>query len=127
MSDRKSIDIPGVELHSQPFPGGVRIGNMIFSSAVSGMDRTTQTVPDDAKVQIANAFANIRTLVEEGGGSVENIAKVQVFLTDKDLRPVVNEHWTGMFPDADSRSVRHTIGGPLPQNYAIQLEFVAVL
>lgn len=127
MTDRRSVEIPGVELHKQPFPAAVRIGNMIFSSAVPGMDRETRTVPDDAEAQIANAFANIRTLVEEGGGTLNNVAKVQVFLTDRELRPVVNKYWTEMFPDEHSRPVRHTVGGPLPLNYVIQLEFVAVL
>jgi hypothetical protein len=32
-----------------------------------------------------------------------------------------------VFPDAHDRPVRHTVGGPLPGNYVIQLEFVAVL
>lgn len=127
MTERKSIEIPGVALHSQPFPAAVRVGDMIFSSAVSGMDRETGSVPDEPERQIANAFANIRTLVEEAGGGVENIAKVQVFLEDRDMRPTVNKYWTEMFPDGDSRPVRHTIGGPLPANYVIQMEFIAVL
>jgi len=127
MAERKSIEIPGVKLHQQPFPGAVRVGNMIFSSAVSGMDQKTQTVPDDPETQIANALSNMKSLVEEGGGTVENIAKVQVFLTDKEWRPTVNKYWVEMFPDEDSRPVRHTIGGPLPNNYVIQVEFVAVL
>lgn len=127
MANRKSINIPGVKLHNQPFPGATRVGDMVFSSAVPGMDQETGTVPDEAEAQIRNAFANIKSLVEQAGGTTEDIAKVQVFLQDRDMRPMVNEIWLQMFPDEDSRPVRHTIGGPLPANYIIQLEFVAVV
>ena len=67
------------------------------------------------------------TIVEAAGAMVDDIAKVQVFIADRDMRPMVNEHWVKMFPDEASRPVRHSIGGQLPANYIIQLEFVAVL
>lgn len=127
MAKRQSIDLPDLPLHNQPFPAGVRIGNMIYSSAISGMDKETQKVPDDAQEQIRNAFANVAAVVEAGGGSTSDIAKVQVFLQDRDMRPMVNEEWIKMFPNEDDRPVRHTVGGPLPANYIIQLEFVAVV
>ena len=127
MAKRQSIEIPNVPLHRQPFPAAVRKGNMIFSSAVPGMDRTTKKVPDDAKAQIRNAFDNVKTLIENAGGTMEDIVKVQVFLKDREMRPMVNEVWEKLFPDEHSRPVRHTIGGPLPDNYIIQIEFVAVV
>lgn len=127
MAKRQPIDLPDLPLHNQPFPVGVRIGDMIYSSAISGMDKETQKVPDDAQAQIINAFANVAAIVEAGGGSTSDIAKVQVFLQDRDMRPMVNEEWIKMFPSEDDRPVRHTIGGPLPANYIIQLEFVAVV
>jgi len=124
---RRSIEIEGVRLHRQPFPAAVRKGNMIFSSAVPGMDRATGKVPDDARTQIRNAFDNVMTLVENAGATLEDIVKVQVFLKDRDMRPMVNELWETLFPDEHSRPVRHTIGGPLPDNFVIQIEFVAVV
>jgi 2-iminobutanoate/2-iminopropanoate deaminase len=127
MAERRSIDIPDLPLHAQPFPAASRKGNMIYSSAISGMDRATKKVPDDAAAQIRNAFANVKALVEAGGGTLGDIVKVTVFLQDRDMRPMVNEEWIKYFPDEKSRPTRHTIGGPLPGNYVVQLEFVAVL
>ena len=128
MANRQSIDVPELPLHKgQPFPAATRIGNMIFSSAIAGVDRETGTVPDDPRSQIRNAFANVRTIVAAAGAAPDDIAKVQVFLADRDMRPMVNEEWVEMFPDQASRPVRHTIGGPLPNNYIVQLEFVAVV
>jgi 2-iminobutanoate/2-iminopropanoate deaminase len=128
MAKRKSIELGELPLHQgQPFPAAVRIGNMIFSSAISGLDRATKKVPDDAMAQIRNAFANVKSIIEAAGGTTGDIAKVQVFLKDRDMRPMVNEEWVKMFPDPHDRPVRHTVGGPLPGNYVIQLEFVAVV
>lgn len=127
MAERKSIEVADLPLHAQPFPVATRKGNMIFSSAISGMDAKTKKVPDDASTQIRNAFANLKTIVEAGGGTLEDIVKVTVFLQDRDMRPMVNEVWEKLFPNEASRPVRHTIGGPLPSNYIIQMEFVAVL
>lgn len=127
MAKRQIIELPDMKLHNQPFPAAVRIGNMIYSSAISGMDKETNKVPDDPQAQIRNAFANVATIVAAGGGTTGDIAKMQVFLADRDMRPMVNEEWVKMFPNEDDRPVRHTIGGPLPANYIIQLEFVAVI
>lgn len=126
MAKRESIEIADLPLHAQPFPVATRKGDYVFSSAISGMDRETKTVPDDGAAQIRNAFANLRTIVEAAGGTVEDICKVTCFLQDRDMRPLVNEEWVKMFPDESSRPVRHTIGGPLPGNYIVQLEFIAV-
>lgn len=127
MAKRKTVEIPDLPMHTQPFPTAVRIGNMIFSSALSGMDRTTQKIPDDAEAQIRNAFANMKTVVEAGGGTVDDIARVDVFLKSRDMRPMVNKEWTAMFPNAENRPVRHTTPADLPLNMIIQIQFVAVV
>jgi enamine deaminase RidA (YjgF/YER057c/UK114 family) len=126
MADRLSIEVEELPMHSQPFPVATRKGNTIFSSAISGFSAESKSVPDDAAEQIRNAFANVKTIVEAAGGTVEDICKVQCFLADREMRPLVNEEWVKLFPDETSRPVRHTVGGPLPNNYVIQLEFVAV-
>ncbi len=127
MSERQSIEIEGVRLHAQPFPAAVRKGNMVFSSAVPGMDPSTGTVPDEPTEQIRHAFNNMATLLTNAGATLEDVVKVAVLLQDRDMRPMVNEVWEQFFPDEHSRPVRHTVGGPLPNNYVIQLEFTAVL
>ncbi len=127
MAERQSINLPGPAMHSQPFPAASRAGNMIYSSAISGKDPESGKVPDDAAAQIHNVFANMKALVGAGGGTVDDIVKVQVFMEDRSQRDLVNTEWVVMFPDEDSRPVRHTIAGPLPSNYIIQMEFIAVL
>lgn len=127
MANRQSINLPGAPMHSQPFPAASRAGNIIYSSAIPGKDPESGKVPDDAADQIRNVFINMKALVEAGGGTVDDIVKVQVFMEDRSKRDLVNTEWVVMFPDEDSRPVRHTIAGPLPSNYIIQMEFIAVI
>lgn len=127
MAKRQVISGPGIPSHPQPFPTAVRIGNMIFSSAIGGQDTEADSLPEEPQVQIAQAFVNMRTLVERGGGSVGDIAKVVVYLNDRKDRELVNVEWQKMFPDEADRPVRHTITSELPGKRFIQLEFIAVV
>ncbi|MFM2130053.1 MAG: hypothetical protein RL477_1599 [Pseudomonadota bacterium] len=128
MGKRQAITGKDIPSHPQPFPTAVRVGNMIFSSAVSGENPATESRSEDAAEQIAQAFVNMRTIVERGGGSVGDIAKVVVYLKDRKDRELVNREWVKIFPDENDRPVRHTIATDLPgKNMLIQLEFIAVL
>jgi len=127
MKHRVAAHPKGKSLHKQPIPTVTRVGNIIFSSAIGGMNLATGEVPSDPDKQIANAFANVKASVEEVGGTVGDIGKMTVFLADRNMRDVVNKYWLAMFPDEHDRPVRHTIGGPLAGEFIIQIEFVAVV
>lgn len=127
MATRKAIKGPDIPEHPQPFPPAVRVGNMIFSAGVGAKDMKTGKVPADPRAQVAQAFANMKRIVERGGGSVGDIAKVVVTLNDRKDRDMVNDEWVKMFPDEDDRPVRHTVTSELPRNQVIQLEFIAVV
>ncbi len=127
MAKRQVIAGKGIPSHPQPFPTAVRVGNVIFSSAVGGHDPETRKAPEGKEAQIAQAFANMRTIVETGGGTVGDIGKVVVYLRDRDDRELVNVEWVKMFPDENDRPVRHTVASELPGKLFIQLEFMAVV
>lgn len=127
MPVRTSGDLPGKALHRQPIPTYCRVGNMIFSSAISGIDRETGEASEDAETQIGMAFANMKAAVEQAGGTTENIAKLTVYMADRNQRDLINKFWLETFPDENSRPVRHAIGGPLGGGFMVQLEFVAVV
>ncbi len=127
MAKRQIIAGADIPTHAQPFPTAVRLGNMIFSSAVGGHDPKTQEVPEGKEAQIAQAFANMRTIVEAGGGTTGDIGKVVVYLRDRKDRDIVNVEWIKMFPEEGDRPVRHTVGADLSGKRVIQLEFIAVV
>ena len=58
MAKRKSIHIEGME-HGAPIPNGAVIGNMVFSSAISGKDAKTGVLSDDPDEQADAMFRNL--------------------------------------------------------------------
>ena len=127
MTKRRSISAPDIPEHVNPIPAATRIGNLLFSSAIGGDDPDTHELPDDVETQIANTFRTVRAILREGGATVDDIGKMSVYLADKSQRKLVNPHWLEMFPDEDSRPVRHTTEATLPPGRHIQVEIIAVL
>lgn len=127
MTTRRSISAPDIPEHTNPIPAATVVGNVLFSSAIGGEDPATHELPDDKEAQIANVFATIRAIMREAGGSTGNIGKVSVYVSDRDDRKLINPHWLEMFPDENSRPVRHTTAKKLPAGRYIQVEIIAVL
>lgn len=125
MARRQTIELEGFA-HGNPIPVAVKIGNMVYTGAVAGTNEAGVT-PTDPDEQIGQVFRNIRRIVEAAGGTVGDIAKLDVKLRDMSHRPLVNRYWLEMFPDEHDRPARHTTQGDLPGSLVIQVEMVAVL
>ena len=123
----RSIHVDGVK-HGAPIPMGARVGNMIFSSGIMGADPATGTVPEDLESQCVFAFANMKTMVENAGGTIKNIGTIKVYMKDRSQREAVNRPWLEMFPDENDRPARHAIEyDAFPPGVLVQLEIVAVV
>ena len=125
MARRETIELEGFA-HGNPIPVAVKIGNMVYSGAVSGTNETG-TTPSDPDEQIGQVFKNVQRIVEAAGGTVADIAKIDVKLRDMSHRSIVNKHWLAMFPDEHDRPARHTTRDDLPGSLVIQVEMTAVL
>jgi 2-iminobutanoate/2-iminopropanoate deaminase len=126
MAKRKSIHIGGME-HGAPIPNGAVIGNLVFSSAISGKDAKTGVLSDDPVKQADAMFRNLRLFMEKAGGTTDDIAHVKVYLKDEKYRDAVNQSWVEMFPDEHDRPARHALKVELRGNLLFQIEVVAVL
>jgi 2-iminobutanoate/2-iminopropanoate deaminase len=124
---RTEIAAPDIPLHPQPFPTACKVGNVIFSSAISGEDPVTHEFSSDPRSQVENAFRTVRRVMEVAGGSLDNIGKVVVYVKDREIRPIVNEVWQKVFANEKSRPVRHMVPFDLPPGRHLQVEFIAVL
>src|SRR6476620_2635288 len=126
MAKRKSIHIKGME-HGAPIPNGVVIGNMVFSSALSGKDAKTGVLSDDPDEQAAAMFRNLELFMESVGGTPANIGYMKVYLKDEKYRDKVNGPWLKMFPDEHDRPARHALKADLRGKNLFQIEVIAVL
>jgi len=127
MSNRKSIEVPGLE-HVNPIPNASRIGPFLVSGGIFGKDPGTGKVAEGIEAQCEQMFANVRTVLEAGGATPEDIIKLSFWLKDMANRPVVNKYWLQMFPDEHSRPARHTFPTPdLRDPLLVECEIMAVI
>ncbi|MES2191842.1 MAG: RidA family protein [Pseudomonadota bacterium] len=126
-SEKRSLEVAGVSHGSAPIPMGARVGNMIFSSGIMGKDPATDTLPMDGAQQVKFAFQNMRALLAAGGASLENLARMTVFIKDESVRAAINEEWVKCFPDPHDRPARHTLIYDLRGGMLLQLEIIAVV
>ena len=126
MAKRTVIEIPGLS-HAVPIPNGAKIGNLIFSSAISGKNTETGKLPADPDEQAEVLFRNIRKFMELSGGTPENIGHMTVFLREEKYRDAINKAWLKMFPDEHNRPARHAVKADLRGEVLFQVELIAVL
>jgi 2-iminobutanoate/2-iminopropanoate deaminase len=126
VSPRQVIQLPGAG-HKAPIPAAVRIGNLLFSSAIGGRDPATGEYSDRPEDQARQAFRNMATVVRAAGGDVGDIAHVTVFLKDLADKKYVDEEWLAMFPDPEDRPARHAMTVDRGGRMLVQVEIIAVL
>jgi len=127
MSNRRSIEVPGLE-HVNPIPNASRIGPFLMSGGIFGKDPSTGKVAEGVEAQCEQMFANVRKVLEAGGAAPEDVIKLSVWLKDMANRPVLNKYWLQLFPDAHSRPARHTFETPdLRAPLLVECEIMAVI
>jgi len=103
-----------------------RIGNMIFTSGVPGIDLSTGTLPQGAEKQFELAFQNLLALLKLAGAGPDAIGLLTVFIPDRTNRAYINKDWLKLFPGAN-RPARKTNQAPLPKGMEVQLMATAVV
>lgn len=108
MTRRQSVNIPGFK-HVNPIPNASRIGSLLMSGVVNGVDGGTGELPPTLKEQCVNMFGHVHSILKAAGGDLEDIIKMTVWMKDMGDRASLNEEWLKFFPDADSRPARHVM------------------
>lgn len=126
MAKRESIYIEGYA-HTNPIPAACRIGNILTTGIVYGLDPSTGKVAPTLEEQCALMFMHVRKILEAAGGSTDDIVKMTVWMVDRSQRKAVNVEWLKMFPDSATRPARQTMQASLQNGMLVQCDFMAVL
>ena len=126
MGKRQVLHIQGSE-HENPIPTAVKIGNMVYTSALIGSDPKTGLVPTNVDEEIRNLFYYLEEIMKAAGGTTDHIAHLSVYMVDRKYKENVNVEWLKMFPNADDRPARHTTVKDLKKGLRVQFEMTAVL
>jgi 2-iminobutanoate/2-iminopropanoate deaminase len=123
---KRSIHLDGI-IHNAPIPLAAKVGNMVFSSGIMGVDPATGKLPTDGVEEVKHAFANFKAILAKAGASLAHVGYMKVYLKDTSLRDAINKEWIECFPDPDDRPARHTLIWELPSGMRLQLEITAVI
>jgi 2-iminobutanoate/2-iminopropanoate deaminase len=116
-------------LAGAPYTPAVRAqGELLFISGQLGLDPATKQPYEGFEDQVEGAIAGLKALVEAAGGTLDNIVKTTVFLSEDMSRfPVLNGIYARHFT-AEVRPARSTFAvAALPLGALVEIEAIAVL
>lgn len=110
-----------------PYSQAVRAGNTVYFSGQIPLDPATGNLVDgDIAAQTRRAFDNLKAVAETAGGSLGQIVRLGLYLTDlgqfATVNAVMQEYFTAPFP---ARSTIEVAG--LPKGAAFEVDAVMVL
>ena len=110
-----------------PYSQGVRAGGFLFLSGQIPLDPKTMTVvAGDVAVQARRAFDNLKAVAEAAGGSLGQIVRLGLYLTDlgefAKVNAVMQEYFVAPFP---ARSTIEVSG--LPKGAGFEVDAVMVI
>jgi 2-iminobutanoate/2-iminopropanoate deaminase len=112
-----------------PYSQGVRAraSEFLFLSGQIGLDpQSGELVPGDIEVQTERVLRNLEGVLRAGGGSLDQVVKTTIYLTDMEEFPRVNKVYRKFF--GESLPARATVGvSSLPKGALVEVEALAVV
>jgi reactive intermediate/imine deaminase len=101
----------------------VRCGDTVYLSGQIGLDPATMQMAEGIDAQIDRVFKNLQAVAVAAGGSVNDFAKVQVYLTDLSHFAKVNERMATFFQEP--YPARAAVGvASLPRNALVEVDAI---
>ena len=126
--------MPRTAIHSDQAPAAIgpysqatRTGNLVFLSGQTPLDPATgNLVEGDIAVQARQAFDNIKAVVAAAGGSMDDIVRVGLYLTDLsqfgEVNAVMAEYFSQPYPARSTIEV-----SALPRGARFEVDAVMAL
>jgi 2-iminobutanoate/2-iminopropanoate deaminase len=123
---RESFEIERYAHGGNPIPAVTRIGNLVLTGGVSGIDTSNGKMPAALEDQCSNMFVLAGKALKAAHAKWDDVVKVTIFMKAGLSREAVNREWLKYFPDPHSRPVRHTLVNEyLAAGVLIQCELMA--
>lgn len=123
----RSINVKGVN-HASPIPAASRIGNVVMTGSIYGIDPATGKIHDDAALQVPAMFRNLEQILGAAGATPRDIVKLTFSVASMSSREAINKEWLAMFPDPEDRPARHVAQFDyLPTPAVVQCEAYIVI
>lgn len=110
-----------------PYSQAVKAGNTVYLAGQIPLVPETMTLESgDMRAQIRRVFENLGAVAKASGGSLQDVVKLNVFLTDLAHFPLVNEVMAQYF--REPYPARAAVGvAALPKGAAVEMDAIMVL
>jgi reactive intermediate/imine deaminase len=105
----------------------VKVGNTVYLSGQIPLEPATmQLLEGDMRSQIVRVFENLKAIATAAGGSLADIVKLTVYLTDLNHFPLVNEVMATYFKEP--YPARAAVGvAQLPKGASVEMDAIMVI
>jgi reactive intermediate/imine deaminase len=126
MADKKIIQTKQAPAAIGTYSQAVKVGKTVYLSGQIGLDPENMVLVDGIDAQVHQVFSNLQAVTGAAGGSMDDIVKLNVFLTDLGHFALVNtimaEYFTEPYP------ARAAVGvASLPKGALVEADAVMVL
>ena len=105
----------------------VKVGNIIYlSGQIPLVPKSMELIEGDKKNQIKRVFMNLAAVAKASGGSLSDITKLNIYLTDLSDFPLINEIMPEYF--SEPYPARAVVGvASLPKGETIEMDAVMMI
>ncbi|MCY7296250.1 RidA family protein [Alteromonas sp. a30] len=121
-----------IQTHKAPaaigtYSQAVKVGSTVYlSGQIPLVPETMEMVSDDFAEQAQQVFSNLKAVCEAAGGSINDMVKVNIFLTDLSQFATVNEIMSQHFDEPYPARAAIEVAG-LPKGAQIEIDGVIEL
>jgi reactive intermediate/imine deaminase len=102
----------------------VRIGDTVYlSGQIPLQPATMELVEGDMELQIRQVFDNLTAVARAAGGSLDDVAKLNIFLTDLSHFPLVNQVMSEYFNEPYPARAAIGVAG-LPKGAEVEMDAI---
>jgi 2-iminobutanoate/2-iminopropanoate deaminase len=116
---RTCIEVEGLS-HRDPLPNAVRMGDYVFSSVIVPWDLTTSEPVIGEVAQTDQCFDNMRIVMEQAGGNIDDVVLQWVYLNDFAYQPYMVDVYLEAWPIGQYQAARKTFRYPMGSQIQIQ-------
>src|ERR1051326_6776742 len=116
---RSCVEVKGLT-HRDPLPNAVRMGDYVFTSVIVPWDLSTSEPVVGEDAQTDQCFDNMRIVMEEAGGTIDDVVLQWVYLTDFAYQPYMVDVSLEAWPVGQYQAARKTFRYPMGGQIQIQ-------
>jgi reactive intermediate/imine deaminase len=126
MAQKTIIQTPDAPAAIGTYSQAVRVDNTVYLSGQIGLEPTSMQMVEGIEAQIHRVFRNLRAVTNAAGGSMDDVVKLNIFLTDLGHFAKVNEIMATYF--SQPYPARAAVGvASLPRGALVEADGVMVL